>query len=468
MYLAQKFNCVTLAVLSSQCDLQKLRYRPLPSYHPCILFCQMAQASTKRGARSPIYRLDNPAELNFQAIEDAAATPQRGVWRYLTSLFESTLQRHSQQFSIESDATLWRLRYRRVHGYDEHIVEDPSLLVWAVDALQIELWGNEYHLKSNRSARFLWSVNSIDQAVSLNVLRTINGDVLHFDLEHLRPIPPQLEELGLTPAQLIELRLRLDEQHGMIMLTSPEPVMLNDFLLAINQDLISPDRKLLSIHDRHRYSVPRTIQIDLPSSDDAARCNTWQHALNTHYDTLLIRASVPEQFQQQIANNCDQGGLVVQAVQVKKAADFLRLLNASIIRHAPLHRSVTSVISHYPVRSICAHCSEQATLNEVEQQWLEQLRTPVTENVVGWLADGNRDQFRTAKGCEACSDSGEGKPLAVFDVVHRDESSYLFPNAGSVTPTGDEQINYLQRELMTLAKTGRITLNEVIRVLTAT
>jgi len=428
----------------------------------------MAQAGTNREALSPIVRLDNPAALNVQAIEDTAAKPHRGAWRYLASIFENTLRRHSQQFSIESDATLWRLRYRRVHGYDEHIVEDPSLLVWAVDALQIELWGNEYHRNINRSARFVWSFNSIDQAVTLNVLSTINGDVLHFDLEHIRPMPPQLEELGLTPAQLLELRLRLDEQHGMIMLTSPDPVFLNDLLLAINQDLISPDRKLLSIHDRHRYSVPRTMQIDLPSSDDVARWKTWQQALNTHYDTLFIRASVPEQFHQQIANNCDQGGLVIQALQVKQPANFINLLNSSITRHAPLHHSVTSVVSHYPVRSICSYCSEQATLNKVEQDWLEQLRTPVTENVVGWLADGNREQFRTAKGCEACADTGEGKPMAVFDVVHRDESNYLFPGAGSVTPTGDEQINYLQRELMTLAKTGRITLNEVIRVLSAT
>jgi len=425
----------------------------------------MAQAGTNPQASSPIVRLDTPVALDLQAIEDAAALHHRGAWRYLASIFKSAQRRHSQQVLIESDATLWRLRYRHVDGYDEHIVEDPSLLIWALDALQIELWGAEYHYKSNRYARFVWSGNSVDQAVTLNVLRTINGDVLHFDLEHMRPIPPQLEEIGFTAAQLLELRLRLDEQHGMIMLTSPAPAMLNDLLMAINQDLISPDRKLLSIHDRHRYSVPRTMQIDLPSGDDSARCDTWQNALDSHYDTLLIHATIPKQYHYQIANNCDQGCLAVQALKVTSAADFINLLNTSVTRHAPLHHAVTTVVSHYPVRSLCPDCSEQAKLNKDEQNWLEQLRTPVTENVVGWLADGNREQFRTAKGCEACAHTGEGAPLAVFDIVHRDESDYLFPSAGSVTSTGDEQINYLQRELMSLAKNGHISLNEVIRVL---
>ncbi len=428
----------------------------------------MAQASTKPQAVSPIFRLDTPAVLDFQAIENASATPQRGAWHYLASVFESALQRFSQQISIESDATLWRLRYRRVGGYDEHIVEDPSLLIRAVNALQIELWGTEYRQKINRYARFVWSGSSIDQVVTVNVLSTINGDVLHFDLEHLRTLPPQLEEIGFTPAQLLELRLRLDEQHGMIVLTSPELVMLNDLLLAINQDLISPDRKLLSIHDRHRYSVPRTTQIDMRSHDNKTCSDIWQNALNTRYDTLLIHATVPRKFHQQIADNSNRGGLAVQALQVNRAADFIHLLNSSIARHEPLHHSVTSVISHYPVRTNCLHCSEQATLNEREQDWLEQLRTPVTENVIGWLADGNREQFRTAKGCDVCSATGEGAPAAVFDIVHRDESDYLFPNAGSVTSTDHEQINYLQRQLMSLAKSGRITLNEVIRVMSTT
>jgi len=427
----------------------------------------MAQASTNHRASSPIFRLDTPATLDLQAIEDAAATPHRGAWRYIASILESAHQRHSQQVLIESDATLWRLRYRRVNGYDEHLVEDPSLLIWAVDALQIELWGGEYHLKTNRCAQFVWSGKSVDRLVTLNVLRTINGDTLHFDLEHLRSIPPQLEEFGFTAAQLLELRLRLDERHGMIMLTSPEPEMLNDLLLAINQELICPDRKLLSIHDRHRYSVPRTMQIDLPSSDDVARNDFWQGALETHYDTLLIRAAVPSRFHQQIANNCDQGALAIQALTIAREADFIHLLNTSVARQAPLHQAVTTVISHYPVRSICSQCCEQAILNEDEQNWLEQLRTPLTENVVGWLADGNREQFKTAKGCEACADTGEGAPLAVFDIVHRDESDYQFPNIGSITSMGDEQINYLQRQLMDLAKTGSITLNEVIRVLSA-
>jgi len=55
--------------------------------------------------------------------------------------------------------------------------------------------------------------------------------------------------------------------------------------------------------------------------------------------------------------------------------------------------------------------------------------------------------------------------LSGFDIVHRDEANYLFPNAGMVKQSDEEQINYLQRQLMSLAKMGKISLNEVIRVL---
>ncbi len=424
----------------------------------------MAQASINQQSLSPIFRLDSPETLDYQAIEATAAKPQRGAWRYLASIFDTASQRYCQQFSIEPDSTLWRLRYRSVDGFDEQIIDDPSVLIWALEALQIQLWGDEYHKIPNRQKRFTWAHKPFDQAVTLKVVQTVNGDALQFDLEPMRPMPPLLDEMNLTPSQLQELRARLKHNHGMVLITSPDPCMLDDVMLAINQELISPELKLLSVHERHRYSLPRTMQIDLPAQGDKAHHAVWQNALDIYHDALLIGAPVPEQFQEHIANNCDQGVLAIQTLRVNRAADSIDMLNANIIRRAPLHRSINSVLQHHPVRGICSHCAEQAILNVYEQAWLEQLRTPVTENVIGWLADGNTEQFMTSHGCDACANTGAAEPLAVFDLIYRDEKTNQFPNDGAKSAFS-ETIHPLQRQLMSLAKAGRTTLSEVIRVL---
>jgi len=396
-------------------------------------------------------------------MEAAAAKTQRGAWRFLANLFNQAAKQHCHQFSIEPDATLWRIRFRCVAGFNENIVSDPSELIWALDTLQIQLWGEDYHTLKNRVARFTLVDQPFNQAVSLSVIQTVNGELLEFNTEPMPPMPPLLEELRLQASQLSAIRDRLAKRHGMVLITSSDPRLLDDTLLAINQEMISPDRKLLSISDRHRYSLPRTTQISMAELTHEQQEDTWKSALDTYHDTILINTTVPERFHQQLAEASEQGAIAIQAMQVAKAADSIDMLNASVIRRAPLHRSVTTLINHFAVNSLCADCSCQATISEDERQWLEQLRTPVTENVISWLADGNTEQFMHAVGCDICSHTGKAAPLSVFDIVHRDELSHQF--ATKTSASSNEGPSPLQRQLMSLAKAGSISLSEVIRVM---
>ena len=423
----------------------------------------MAQPSQTLQNLTPIFRLDQPDRLDLESIEAAAAKPQRGAWRHLAGIFDSARKRHCPQFSIEPDTTLWRLRYHLIEGFEEHIISDPSVIIWVLDALQIQLWGDEYHKILNRSTRFIWRNQSDELIITLSVLQTVNGDFLQFDIEPMDSMPPLLDEIGLEAKQLFELRSRLKQRRGMILITSSDQRVLDNALMAINQELVSPERKLLSISERHRFSLPRTIQIDLQTHCTDERVRTWQTALETQHDVLLSNALVPEQFQEPISDRCDQGTMAIQTMRVTRAADAIDLLNASILRRAPMHRAVTSVLNHFPVASICADCAEQAKLTEQEQQWLEQLRTPASENVISWLVDGNAEQFMIGRGCKTCAETGFAKPIAVFNLQHRDEKSNQFPSTRS-----GQAATVLQRQLMNLAKSGVISLSEVIRVIEST
>lgn len=423
----------------------------------------MVQARQHQQATSSIFRLDSPDKLDASVKEAAASKPQRGAWRYLARLFERASHVHCQQFSIEPDATVWRIRYRCIDGYEETILSDASELIWALEALQIDLWGADFHNEINRAARFAWVTHPRNLAVSVRVIQTVNGDLLQFDTEPMPPVPPLLDELFEQATQLNDIRARLAQRHGMILITSSNPHLLDNTLLAINQEMISPERKLLAINDTHRFSLPRTTQIalsDIPAEQQVA---TWENALESFHDTVLLNTAVPEQFHERLANASDQGTLVIQTLLVAKAADSLDMLNASVVRRAPLHRTVTSVINHFAVNSLCPKCACKASLTEDEQLWLERLRTPVTENVISWLADGDTEQFMQSVGCDACHNTGKSTPLSVFDLIHRDEQNHQFPVRGTAKSVG--RPGPLQQQLMSMAKAGTITLGEVIRVL---
>ena len=219
-------------------------------------------------------------------LKPLPAKPQRGAWRFLINIFESAHLRHCRQFSLEPDATLWRLRYHMLEGFEEHILSDPSVIIWAIDALQIALWDEEYHTQNNRLIRFTRSKDHLNYIVTLRVVQTVNGDLLQFDLEPLAPMPPTLDDIGLGTKQLHELRNRLEQRNGMLLITSSDQLLLDNTLSAINQELISPETKLLSIRERHRYSLPRTMQIDLHQTKASETEPTWQNALDTYHDVL--------------------------------------------------------------------------------------------------------------------------------------------------------------------------------------
>jgi len=183
----------------------------------------------------------------------------------------------------------------------------------------------------------------------------------------------------------------------------------------------------------------------------------WQNALSSHHDVLLLNTDAPRHCQERIANACDQGVLTIKGMKVRRPADAIALLNASVLRRAPLHRTVTTIVNQYQIQRICSSCAAPAQLDEKAQQWLQHLRTPVTENVVGWLNDGNTDQFMSGEGCENCGETGLGEILPVYDILHRDKQNHLFPDA--------KQSVSLQRQLMSLARSGQIRLQDVIRVL---
>jgi len=188
----------------------------------------MAQSRKVSNEQSAVFRIDAPKSLNFSEQEENAPAPQRGAWRHLTNLFNEAIQNQAFQFSIEPDANNWRLRYRRVDGFQEQLVGDPTNLIWALDSLQQTLWGDEYNNIKSREIRFQLVGNAFNHVVGMRAVDAVNGDLLQFELETLKPMPPILDELGFDSKTLFELRERLSQHHGVVLLTSTEPNLLND------------------------------------------------------------------------------------------------------------------------------------------------------------------------------------------------------------------------------------------------
>ncbi len=415
----------------------------------------MAHPQSRDANESSLYRLHPDNLLNINCLAAAAPSAQRGAWRALEKLFDHAALKHCHQLSIEPDSPAWRLRFRCAGSVMECLEYEPEALSWALKTLQTHLWGDQFHTMNARSAVFQCQSKHANQIVEMQVVQTVKGDQTIFNCETPSSYPPLLDQLTAhQPDVARNIRARLNQDEGMVLLTGAEPILLDDLLLAINQELICPDKKILSIAARHRFSLPRTTQLALSVHDSR---ESWLAALQTQHDVLLLNGYIPEVAHELISNLVSHGTLVIQAIHSVNAGSTLKQLNASVMNRTVNFRNVDTMINQYHACSICQDCGTTATLNTSEVQWLESVRTPATENVIDWLTDGNTENFQTGHGCPACGETGFASPITLYDQLQRDVQTHQFPNARNVMP--------LTRQLMALAKSGQIPVQEVMRAL---
>lgn len=415
----------------------------------------MAQPQPNDAREPALYRLHPDNLLNISSMAAAAPKAQRKAWLALEQLFDNAALRHCHQLSIEPDSPAWRLRYRCAGSLMEQLENDPEELSWALETLQAHLWGDQFHTMQARSVVFQVQTNHTNQIVDMQVVQTVKGDQTIFNCEAPTGFPKLLDQLTAhQPDMSSNIRARLGKDEGMILLTGAEPLLLDDLLLAINQELISPDKKILSIAARHRFCLPRTTQVQLSVNDCLS---AWQTALQSQHDVLVLNGFIPEMAHELVSNLVNHGTMVIQAIHSVNASSSLNQLNASVLNRNPVFRNVDTMINQYHACAICQDCSTTATLNSAEVEWLENVRTPATENVIDWLTDGNTENFQMGHGCPACGETGFSEPITLYDQLERNHQSHRFPTAENLMP--------LTRKLMALAKSGQIPVQEVMRAL---
>ncbi len=406
--------------------------------------------------------------LDLGTTESYAEHANQQCWSLLCAMICNALNEQAEHLFIEPDAMFWRIRTRRVDGYSEEILHDSSALQTALNLLQTLLWGKDYFTKPNRKARFLLQIEGAEQALGLTVLSTAKGDYYEFSLSLSETIPPILEQLNLDPTQLRSFRELLALKTGLIVLAGPEPAHLLRTMQAMVQDVISPDRRMLFIAPEHEHSLPRTAQIESHCLNQQHSNENWLHALDQHADTVMLSGTVPQGVYRQLNELATHKALLVQAIEASSIKSVMDLQQQGAQESQHLYAQMRALIVQYPVRTLCKHCKSPAILTEQEKTWLDQIRTPASENVISWLTDGNTERYLMPVGCSRCADTGYSGSQSVFHIIQNPISKLHFMHSrGSADGVAYRQsaINPLLKQLMGMVNGGEVPLREAMRVI---
>jgi len=265
-----------------------------------------------------------------------------------------------------------------------------------------------------------------------------------------------LEEIGLTPAALAEMKRLLQLSHGIILVTGPTGSGKTTTLYAALSYINSPDKNILTIEDPIEYQLNGIGQMQVNPKINLTFASGLRSMVRQDPDVILVGEIRDRETADIAIHAALTGHLVFSTLHTNDAASAVTRLTDMDIETFLVSSAVQAIIAQRLVRLLCPHCKEP--YEPEEAQWHE---LGMTKDVTGPI-------FR-AKGCEKCLETGYRGRTGIYEFLRMSESI-----KGLVLQTSDSnQISKAARKegMVSLREDGiqkviegKTTVSEVLRV----
>ena len=260
-----------------------------------------------------------------------------------------------------------------------------------------------------QDGRFKMKISGKAIDVRVSTIPTIYGEKVVMRILDASAVKHDLDQLGLEPERLEELKSKLSQPHGIIIVTGPTGSGKSTTLYSALSYLKDPTKNITTVEDPVEYRLAGINQIQVkPEIDlDFARC--LRAILRQDPDIVLI-GEIRDKETVEIAIKASlTGHLVLSTFHTNDAPSAIsRLLYMGIERYL-LASALNVVIAQRLVRRICDHCKEPVTLNE------EALKHLGIDN-----EQAGNSVFYHGRGCPACGETGYLGRLPIFEFLDVD------------------------------------------------
>jgi type IV pilus assembly protein PilB len=282
-----------------------------------------------------------------------------------------------------------------------------------------------------QDGRFKMKISGRAIDVRVSTIPTIYGEKVVMRILDATAVKHNLNELGLEPQYLEELKDMLSQPHGIVIVTGPTGSGKSTSLYSALNYLKDPTKNITTVEDPVEYRLAGINQIQVKPDIELDFAKCLRAILRQDPDIVLI-GEIRDKETVEIAIKASlTGHLVLSTFHTNDAPSAIsRLLYMGIERYL-LASALNLVIAQRLVRRICEHCKEPVTLKEEIIKRL-QINPEKARDAV----------FYHGRGCTACGGTGYLGRLPIFEFLVVDNDI----KEGIIASHSEAQIRAASRE----------------------
>lgn len=377
------------------------------------------------------------------------------VVAYTQRLLDEVIGWNCSDIHIEPGASTYRIRarvngvLRTLHELPKQCGEMVSLRVRTMAGVGLAPLTKPVDAQINYSPVF---GRRIEFRVS--VLPTINGAKTVMRLLEKQNQGATLDQIGLTPDELLRVRRNISAPNGLVLVTGPTGSGKTSTLYSILTVLNDAERCIVTAEEPVESEIPGVVQV--ACGKDCSFAMALRSFLRQDPDVIMV-GEIRDQETADIALKAAlTGHLVLSTLHTNDAPTaVMRLLNLDMDPFV-VASSLRIVISQRLVRRLCEQCKTPISRGDLHRKF----------GSADIPAEG---ELFTYNGCPKCNQTGYSGRIGIFEILESGDEMADAINRRA--PLGEIRdiaqrtgMRSLRERALSLCTQGRTTVDEVVRV----
>lgn len=397
-----------------------------------------------------ISQIEDTADL----LDDTSDAP---IIKLVNHILSQSIKARASDVHIEPYQDSFKVRYR-VDGILYDLLSPPKWIQPALTSrIKVMAKLNIAEKRLPQDGRLEVKIGSQMIDVRVSTLPTTFGERVVMRLLNKSSSIFNLNEIGLSPAQMKIMKELVRSPNGIILVTGPTGSGKTTTLYSVLASINTPDINIITIEDPVEYQLKGISQIQVNPKIELTFARGLRSIVRQDPDVILVGEIRDRETAEIAVQSALTGHLVFSTLHTNDSASAITRLVDIGVEPFLISSSILAVIAQRLVRVLCEHCKEP-------------YKPDMALQALGLRPDRlSKYTFYRAKGCDQCFNTGYRGRIGIYEImIMGQQLKTLVQKTYDAYQIKQEALKHgmvtLRRDGLEKVLRGITTIEEVVRV----